>query len=95
MLALYGAGFFVALQQICVVYYVACIFIHWVIPRALPVQNIQVQSRQPGQVRREALASQGEYQDVVCLSIRKAISMTQAFPEYSATFCTDCCIALT
>ena len=60
MLALYGAGFFVALQQICVVYYVACIFIHWVIPRALPVQNIQVQSRQPGQVRREALASLGE-----------------------------------
>ena len=68
MLALYGAGFLAALQQICVVYYVACIFIHWIIPRALPVQNIQVQSRQPGQVRREALASLGECQDVLRLS---------------------------
>ena len=81
MLALYGAGFFVALQQICVVYYVACIFIHWVIPRALPVQNIQVQSRQHGQVRREALASLGEYQNVVCLSTWKAMSTTQLCPE--------------
>lgn len=61
MLALYGGGYGIALLQISFVYYIACIVIHWLVPRALSVQNIQVHSRQPGQVRREALNSLGEH----------------------------------
>lgn len=57
---LYGGGFLVALLQVFVVYYGASIAIHWLGPLAFPVKSIQVQPRQPGQVRREAFYSLGE-----------------------------------
>ena len=60
MLELYGGGYINALLQTSFTYYIACIVLHWVAPALLPVQNIQVQSRQPGQVTREAIYSLGE-----------------------------------
>ena len=57
---LYGGGYLVALLQVCVVYYGASVAIHWLGPLAFPVKSIQVQPRQPGQVRREAFYSLGE-----------------------------------
>ena len=60
MLELYGGGYINALLQTSFTYYIACIVLHWVAPALLPVQNIQVQSRQPGQVTREAIYSLGK-----------------------------------
>ena len=65
---LYGAGYFNALLQTSLTYYIACIVLHWVAPRLLDVQSIQVQSRQPGQVRREAFNSLGEAPYLIPLS---------------------------
>lgn len=48
-----------AVLQVAVVYYGACIALHWIGPGILPVKSVQVQQRQPGQVRREALYSLG------------------------------------
>lgn len=59
LLQLYGGGYINALLQTSCTYYIACIVLHWIAPRILPVQSIQVQSRQPGQVSREAFNSLG------------------------------------
>ena len=60
LLELYGGAYINALLQTSVTYYMACIVLHWIAPRVLSVQSIQVQSRQSGQVRREAWNSLGE-----------------------------------
>ena len=60
LLELYGAAYINALLQTSVTYYMACIVLHWIAPRVLSVQSIQVQSRQSGQVRREAWNSLGK-----------------------------------
>lgn len=59
LLQLYGGGYINALLQTSCTYYIACIVLHWIAPRILPVHSIQVQSRQPGQVSREAFNSLG------------------------------------
>lgn len=57
---LYNGGYCVAFLQVCFVYYGASIAIHWLGPLVFAVKSIQVQPRQAGQVRREAINSLGE-----------------------------------
>ncbi len=68
LLQLYGGGYINALLQTSCTYYIACIVLHWIAPRVLPVQNIQVQSRQPGQVSREAFNSLGRAPNSILMS---------------------------
>ncbi len=42
------------------VYYGGAFLLHFVAPLLLPVQSVQVGSRRPGQVKKEALNSLGE-----------------------------------
>ena len=74
---LYGGGYCIAFLQIFFVYYGASIAIHWLGPLVFPVKSIQVQPRQPGQVRREAINSLG----------KQALSSTCV----RAPFCTGTC----
>lgn len=68
LLQLYGGGYINALLQTACTYYFACIVLHWIAPGILPVQSIQVQSRQPGQITREAFNSLGEASNSIRLS---------------------------
>jgi hypothetical protein len=56
---LYGGGFTVAFLQIAALYYASAALLHFVVPRLLPVQPIQQEARNPGDVRRDALGSIG------------------------------------
>ena len=56
---LYGGGFVVAFLQIVALYYPAALLLHYVVPRFLPVQNIQKHERNPGDVARDAFNSLG------------------------------------
>jgi hypothetical protein len=56
---LYGGGFTVAFLQIAAVYYASAALLHFVVPRALPVQHIQKEARNPGDLSRDALGSIG------------------------------------
>ena len=78
LLQLYGGGYINALLQTSFTYYIACIILHWVAPRLLHVESIQVQSRQPGQVRREAFNSLGESPKFVSLSaLRRSMKVNR------------------
>ena len=59
---LYGGGFLVALLQNSVVYYLVASLLHFVVPRILKVQSIQVGQRKPHQVLTEATNCIGAYQ---------------------------------
>ena len=56
---LYGGGYWVALAQACLVYYLLAVVLHWVVPALLPVRSIQPGKRRSGQVTQEALNSLG------------------------------------
>lgn len=60
MISLYGGGYQQAITQVALVYYAACIVLHWIAPWLFPVTSIQVHERQEGQVLREAVYSLGE-----------------------------------
>ena len=53
------AAYLKAFLQAASVYYIAAIFLHYIVPRVYKVQSVQVSSRQKGQVRREAWSSVG------------------------------------
>ncbi|GFR42198.1 hypothetical protein Agub_g3089 [Astrephomene gubernaculifera] len=57
---LYGGGFWVAMTQLTVFYYIAGAILHFVVPRFVSVKNIQVQSRKQGEVQRDAIYSLGK-----------------------------------
>lgn len=53
------AAYLRAFFQAASVYYIAAIFLHYIVPRVYTVRSVQVSSRQKGQVRREAWSSIG------------------------------------
>lgn len=48
-----------AFLQAAIVYYIAAIFLHYIVPKIYRVQSVQVSTRQKGQIRREAWSSIG------------------------------------
>ncbi len=72
-----------AFFQAASVYYIAAIFLHYIVPRVYAVRSVQVSSRQKGQVRREAWSSIGPL--LVKAGIWTIVEYLYHYKQYSPT----------